>query len=94
MSTEKECTLKDLGFSFTFDPNCQSCGEGQCHNVVKCNINEKDCWVHLTADPACGTYTILITDWETGNQVEPKIVFNSNKETAKYLKDRFNFECA
>ncbi len=94
MSTEKECTLKDLGFSFTFDENCQTCGNGQCHNVAKCNINGNDCWVHLTADPACGTYIIDIQDYETGNSIEEPLTFHSNSETAKYLRDRFNFECA
>ena len=65
--TKKKITLKDLGFSFTFDPNCTTCGEGQCHNVVKCNIEEQDCWVHLTADPACGTYVVFIQNFETFN---------------------------
>lgn len=90
----KPCTLKDLGFSFTFDENCSTCGEGQCHNIVKCQIKDKECNVHVTADPACGTYTIVVFDFESGEKIEEPIIYSSNTETAVYLRDRFNFTCA
>ncbi len=91
---EKECTLKDLGFSFTWSEGCQSCGDNGCHNVVNCNVSGKNFEIHLKAIPESGTYEVTVFDYDNNNEILLEKTFNSNIKTAMFLCDTYGFTCA
>lgn len=92
MSTEKECTLKDLDFHMTYHETCSSCEDGECHGTGY--TENKEFHIHVLAFTKNGPFKVTIYNCKDHDQPPKTEMFSSDSKCATYLRDTFNFKCA